>query len=157
MSTKSLWHSSRIIKASKRPLYERYMVTVASGSSSTSQKPYYVTSPIFYVNAAPHIGHLYSIVIADIFARWEKMRNPSRTVLYTTGTDEHGLKIQQAAKAQGLSPLQLSDLTSQRFRNLVKDAGLDYTSFIRTTEQRHAVAVHDIWVGTPDNTSGAID
>lgn len=96
------------------------------------QKPYYVTSPIFYVNAGllaisllflktksrivPHIGHLYSMVVADILARWEFLRNPFRDILYTTGTDEHGLKIQQAAKSQQMLPSELSDVTSQRFK-----------------------------------------
>lgn len=64
----------------------------------------------------PHIGHLYSTIIADILVRWETMRNPFRRVLYTTGTDEHGLKIQQAAKNAGKSPLELCDSMSQRFR-----------------------------------------
>lgn len=107
-----------------------------SSSLITPQKPYYVTSPIFYVNAglllclkyskilentdfmqpAPHIGHLYSLIVADIFARWQRLRNPSCDVLYTTGTDEHGLKIQQAAQAQRLLPKELCDLTSRRFQ-----------------------------------------
>ncbi|KAG9053155.1 methionyl-tRNA synthetase [Serendipita sp. 407] len=145
MSTKSLWPSSNILRPSQRALCRRKASNIASGVVYTSQKPYYVTSPIFYVNAAPHIGHLYSTVVADIFARWAKMRNPSRPILYTTGTDEHGLKIQQAAKSQGMSPLKLSDMTSQRFRDLAKDANLEYTSFIRTTERSHAAAVEDIW------------
>jgi methionyl-tRNA synthetase len=105
---------------------------VASSSAARFQKPYYVTSPIFYVNAglqrilstvynlsislAPHIGHLYSTVVADIFARWEKLRDPSRRVFFTTGTDEHGLKVQQAASTRDMTPLQLSDITSQQFR-----------------------------------------
>lgn len=107
----------------------------SSGASvvpKNGQKPFYVTSPIFYVNAGmrfnpslyhcqllyavPHIGHLYSTVIADIFARWERMRNPFRQILYTTGTDEHGLKVQRAAKDAGMSPLELCDTLSQSFK-----------------------------------------
>ena len=113
---------------------------------------------------APHIGHLYSMIIADIFARWEKLRSPSRPTLFTTGTDEHGLKIEQAASAQNMTPLQLSDITSQQFsvrsysctkgplaliqrpQNLAMSSGLNFTSFIRTTDPRHAKAVEDIWV-----------
>lgn len=68
------------------------------------------------VTIAPHIGHLYSIVVADIFARWERFRNPHRAVRYTTGTDEHGLKIQQVASGKALEPLYLCDSTSACFR-----------------------------------------
>lgn len=121
------------------------MVSKTSISATLTQKPYYVTSPIFYVNAAPHIGHLYSTVIADILARWQQIRNPTRPALYTTGTDEHGLKIQQAAKARGQSPRELCDSTSQFFRDLAAQSGIVSTSFIRTTEQSHRLAVESIW------------
>lgn len=144
----SVARSQLSLKCSKLALRvsgKRSIGQVASPLAATTQKPYYVTSPIFYVNAAPHIGHLYSMVVADIFARWEKLRNPSRITLFTTGTDEHGLKIQQAATSQNLSPLQLADATSERFRDLVAASGLASTSFIRTTNQDHAKAVEDIW------------
>jgi methionyl-tRNA synthetase len=77
-------------------------------------------------HVVPHIGHLYSTVIADILARWEMIRNPFRQVLYTTGTDEHGLKIQQAAKEAGISPLELCDSTSQRFKVCDLDLNHNY-------------------------------
>ncbi|PVG02304.1 hypothetical protein CPB86DRAFT_726266 [Serendipita vermifera] len=145
MLARRLSRSSLHITRSFRICDTRANSSITSDAQSKSQKPYYVTSPIFYVNAAPHIGHLYSMVIADILARWEIMKNPFRDVYYTTGTDEHGLKIQQAAKLEGIPPLQLADYTSERFRNLATAAGLVSTTFIRTTEERHAKSVEDIW------------
>ncbi|KAK7470396.1 methionyl-tRNA synthetase [Stygiomarasmius scandens] len=113
--------------------------------NSSSTKPWYVTTPIFYPNAAPHIGHLYSLVTADIFARYNRIKNPSRPVVFVTGTDEHGLKIQKAAKAQGLPPREFCDTISQQFRRLSKEADISYTRFIRTSEQAHYDAVQSIW------------
>lgn len=102
-------------------------------SSPTSKfKPFFVTTPIFYVNAcepfardrgprftiapAPHIGHLHSLLLTDILARYSRLRNPDRQVIFTTGTDEHGMKIQQAAKAKGLGEEEFCAEVSQRFR-----------------------------------------
>lgn len=92
---------------------------------STGAKPYYVTTPIFYVNAEPHIGHLHSGVIADVLRRYADMRAPAGTPpsLLTTGTDEHGMKMQRVAEAQGESPLAMCDRVSQRFK--VRSAGCD--------------------------------
>lgn len=109
-------------------------------SLSRQQKPYYVTTPIFYVNAcmfcqkqsnaaknpvgvatadlwsAPHLGHLHSLVLTDVLARFRRLREPERQVLFATGTDEHGLKIQKAAEAGGMSEQQFCDDVSQRFK-----------------------------------------
>ncbi|SAM05230.1 hypothetical protein [Absidia glauca] len=103
----------------------------------------YITSPIYYVNAVPHIGHLYSSVIADTLRRFYAMKGYDATL--TTGTDEHGLKIQQAAAKNNTTPLQLCDQVSQRFKDLCDKANIDYTTFMRTTEQRHAKAVSHLW------------
>ncbi|KAB5594508.1 Methionyl-tRNA synthetase [Ceratobasidium theobromae] len=81
--------------------------TKASVTTGWTLKPYFVTTPIFYPNADPHIGHLYSMVLADILARYSRLRHPLRQVAFSTGTDEHGLKIQQAAKENYLSPPEL--------------------------------------------------
>ncbi|XP_044522367.1 methionine--tRNA ligase, mitochondrial [Gracilinanus agilis] len=111
------------------------------------------TTPIFYVNAAPHIGHLYSALLADALARYRRLRaaTPPVTspaaplVRFSTGTDEHGLKIQQAATAAGLTPSELCDRVSAQFRALFQEAGISITDFLRTTEARHRRAVHYFW------------
>lgn len=81
-----------------------------------STRPYYITTPIFYPNSVPHIGHLHSLVIADIFARYQRVLNPSIPVIFLAGTDEHGLKIQKAAQAKALPASELCDQLSQQFR-----------------------------------------
>ncbi|KAL8293018.1 hypothetical protein RQP46_000712 [Phenoliferia psychrophenolica] len=106
----------------------------------------YITTPIFYVNADPHIGHLHSTLLADVYTRFSRLRNPtSPPPILCTGTDEHGLKIQRVAEAKGISPRALCDSVSERFRELAKDANVDYGVFIRTTEERHKVAVEHVW------------
>ncbi|KZO92529.1 hypothetical protein CALVIDRAFT_520038 [Calocera viscosa TUFC12733] len=109
------------------------------------QKPFYVTTPIYYVNAAPHIGHLYSSVIADVVARWSRLRNPELPVIFATGTDEFGQKVQLAAAAKEVEPQPFCDEVSQTFRNLADSANVSYTRFIRTTEQAHQDAVQHVW------------
>uniref|UniRef100_A0A452V5V1 Methionine--tRNA ligase, mitochondrial n=1 Tax=Ursus maritimus TaxID=29073 RepID=A0A452V5V1_URSMA len=103
----------------------------------------FFTTPIFYVNAAPHIGHLYS---ALALCRHRRLRVPSAAATrFSTGTDEHGLKIQQAAAAAGLAPTELCDRVSAQFRQLFREAGISSTDFIRTTETRHRIAVQHFW------------
>ncbi|XP_068926239.1 methionine--tRNA ligase, mitochondrial [Petaurus breviceps papuanus] len=111
------------------------------------------TTPIFYVNAAPHIGHLYSALLADALARYRRLwaaQSPgpgpaAPLVRFSTGTDEHGLKIQQAAAAAGLTPSELCDRVSAQFRALFQEAGVSVNDFLRTTEARHQRAVHHFW------------
>ncbi|XP_008144774.3 methionine--tRNA ligase, mitochondrial [Eptesicus fuscus] len=105
------------------------------------------TTPIFYVNAAPHIGHLYSALLADALCRHRRLRVPGAAAAtrFSTGTDEHGLKIQQAAAAAGLSPTELCDRVSAQFQRLFRDAGVSCTDFLRTTEARHRRAVQHFW------------
>ncbi|XP_034487769.1 methionine--tRNA ligase, mitochondrial isoform X2 [Drosophila innubila] len=111
---------------------------------------HYVTTPIFYVNAAPHIGHLYSAVIADAHCRYQRLRYPEKTVILCTGTDEHGTKIQQAeagnrAGSEAVHVSQYCDEISMRYRNVFQAAGILHDDFIRTTEQRHKQAVSHFW------------
>ncbi|XP_034116272.1 methionine--tRNA ligase, mitochondrial [Drosophila albomicans] len=106
---------------------------------------HYVTTPIFYVNAAPHIGHLYSAVIADAHCRYQRLRYPDRNVRLCTGTDEHGTKIQQAAAGHKIPVAQYCDEISARYRDVFKAAGIANDDFIRTTEQRHKEAVAHFW------------
>ena len=112
--------------------------------SSTSR--YLATTPIFYVNSVPHIGHLYTALLADTHARYTLLSEPSRTPhLLATGTDEHGMKVQQAAAARGLQPGRLCDEVSASFRAVFDRFGVAYTDYIRTTEARHARAVARVW------------
>ncbi|XP_006889129.1 PREDICTED: methionine--tRNA ligase, mitochondrial [Elephantulus edwardii] len=104
------------------------------------------TTPIFYVNAAPHIGHLYSALLADALCRYRRLWVPGAAATrFSTGTDEHGLKIQQAAAAARLAPAELCDRVSAQFQQLFRAAGVASTDFIRTTEPRHRLAVEHFW------------
>ncbi|HAM35276.1 MAG TPA: methionine--tRNA ligase [Elusimicrobia bacterium] len=104
-------------------------------------KKYYITTPLYYVNAAPHIGHAYTTVAADVLAR--HMRSKARTVHLLTGTDEHGLKIEEAAREAGLSPQAFADRISSQFRDLWKHLDIHFDDFIRTTEGRHESRVQE--------------
>ena len=104
---------------------------------------FYITTPIYYPSGQPHMGHAYSSIIADVFARFK--RNDNFKVFFLTGTDEHGLKIQNAAKKKNLDPLIYCDEISLVFKNLAKQLNLSNDDFIRTTEKRHYAAVNDLW------------
>ena len=104
---------------------------------------FYITTPIYYPSGDPHMGHAYSSIIADVFARF--MRNDNCKVFFLTGTDEHGLKIQKAAEKKGLDPLIYCDKISKIFRDLTKKLKLSNDDFIRTTEKRHHKSVYDLW------------
>ena len=104
---------------------------------------YFITTPIFYVNAKPHIGHLYSALIADVQSRYQKLKN--RPVFFATGTDEHGLKIQQAASKQNMKISDFCGKNSQEFKNTFQNFSIHFDDFIRTSEQRHVQTVQDFW------------
>jgi len=106
-------------------------------------KNFYITTPIYYPSAKPHMGHAYSSIIADFFARFKRI--DGFNVNFLTGTDEHGLKIQRAAEKEGLDPLKFCDEISKTFRNLSKILNLTNTDFIRTTEERHVKSVQNLW------------
>ncbi len=108
-----------------------------------------MTTPIYYVNDAPHIGHAYTTVHADVLARWRRLHGDD--VLFLTGTDEHGLKIQRAAEERGLTPLEWADTTSARFREAWALIDISNDDFIRTTEPRHRVAVQAFLQQVYDN------
>ena len=99
------------------------------------QERFYITTPIYYVNGVPHLGHAYTMVATDAFARWHKLMGDD--VFFLTGTDEHGLKVAQAAEEQGLSPIDWVDKVSQGFVEAWSKLGIDYDDFIRTTQKRH--------------------
>jgi len=104
---------------------------------------FYITTPIYYPSGEPHMGHAYSSIIADVFARFK--RNDNCKVFFLTGTDEHGLKIQNAAEKAGLDPLIYCDKISKVFRELTKKLNLSNDDFIRTTEKRHYDSVNNLW------------
>ncbi len=106
-------------------------------------KYFYITTPIYYPSAKPHMGHAYSSIIADFFARFKRI--DGFKVHFLTGTDEHGLKIQRAAEKKKVAPLKFCDEISQTFKDLSKILNLSNTDFIRTTENRHKVSVQYIW------------
>tara|TARA_Y100001970_G_scaffold158080_1_gene193374 strand:- start:4845 stop:6386 length:1542 start_codon:yes stop_codon:yes gene_type:complete len=106
-------------------------------------KNFYITTPIYYPSAKPHMGHAYSSIIADFFARFKKIDGFS--VFFLTGTDEHGLKIQRAAEKKGIDPQKFCDEISQTFRDLSNTLKLINTDFIRTTEERHKKSVKHLW------------
>lgn len=113
---------------------------------SNQTKPYYVTTPIFYVNASPHIGHLHSMVLADTLKNWASFISPNISGSFlTTGTDEHGLKVQQAADAAGKSPKPFVDQASEIFKQLAEAGEISYDRFIRTTDEDHIRASKEIW------------
>ncbi len=110
---------------------------------------FYVTTPIYYVNDVPHIGHAYTTVTADALARWHRLLGDE--VFFLTGTDEHGLKIQRAAEANGITPQEQADRTSERFREAWALLDIAYDDFIRTTEPRHHAAVQQLLTTARDN------
>ncbi len=109
----------------------------------TKAETYYVTTPIYYVNDAPHIGHAYTTLACDALARF--MRLDGRRVKFLTGTDEHGQKVEKAARAAGMEPKAFTDAVSQNFRDLARAMNFSNDDFIRTTEPRHVRACQALW------------
>ena len=109
----------------------------------SGQQKFYITTPIFYPNGAPHIGHAYTALATDTIARFERL--DGKDVFFLTGTDEHGLKMKQTAVAEGLTPQALADRNSQRFRDMMVALNVSQDDFIRTTEPRHHRSSEEIW------------
>jgi methionyl-tRNA synthetase len=108
-----------------------------------------VTTPIYYVNDVPHIGHAYTTISADALARWHRLLGDD--TFFLTGTDEHGLKVQRAAEANGLTPQEQADRTSQRFKETWELLNISNDDFIRTTEPRHHRATQQLMQAAYDN------
>ncbi len=108
----------------------------------SQKKTFYLTTPIYYVNDKPHIGHAYTTVAADIICRYKRMCGYD--VFFLTGTDEHGQKMEQSAAKQGMKPIELADKNNARFRELWKILNISNDDFIRTTQERHKKAVWEI-------------
>ena len=106
-------------------------------------KKFYITTPIYYPSAKPHMGHAYSSIIADFFARFKRI--DGFQVHFLTGTDEHGLKIQRSAEKNNIETMEFCNQISETFRSLSKTLNLTNTDFIRTTEDRHKKTVQYLW------------
>src|SRR6202050_2405925 len=106
-------------------------------------EPYYLTTPIYYVNDSPHVGHAYTTVACDALARF--MRLDGRDVFFLTGTDEHGQKVAKSARDAGIEPQEFCDRVSQNFRDMAKLMNISNDDFIRTTEPRHIRASQALW------------
>jgi methionyl-tRNA synthetase len=118
-------------------------------AAAGSSRRFYLTTPIYYVNDAPHIGHAYTTVIGDAVSRWHRLLGDE--TFFLTGTDEHGLKVQRAAEANGVTPREWADRTVERFRDAWKLLNISNDDFIRTTEPRHYAAVGEILQAVKDN------
>ncbi|MCB1002794.1 MAG: class I tRNA ligase family protein, partial [Acidimicrobiales bacterium] len=110
---------------------------------------FYMTTPIYYVNDAPHIGHAYTTLNGDAVTRWHRLLGDE--VMYLTGTDEHGLKVARAAEKNGLTPREQADRTSERFREAWAELDVANDDFIRTTEERHYRSVQQFLQTAYDN------
>jgi methionyl-tRNA synthetase len=104
---------------------------------------FYITTPIYYINAEPHLGHAYTTMVADLAARAHRLMGDE--VFFLTGTDEHGQKVERAAQKAGVGPRQLADRVAQQFRDLVPLLNISNDDFIRTTEPRHYAASQELW------------
>ncbi len=113
-----------------------------------SKNTFYITTPIYYVNDVPHIGHAYTTIIADAISRFKKLSG--NDVFFLTGTDEHGQKVEKAAKEKGLKPIELADKMVVRFKDLWKALNISYDSFIRTTQSVHEQSVQKIFLQLKD-------
>ena len=106
-------------------------------------EPFYVTTPIYYVNDKPHIGHAYSTVAADVLARYARLRG--RPTRFLTGTDEHGQKIEEKATSLGEAPQAFVDRMSPPFEEAFRELDCSFDDYIRTTEKRHEEKVQELW------------
>ncbi|MEW6088299.1 MAG: methionine--tRNA ligase [bacterium] len=107
-------------------------------------KKFYLTTPLYYVNDKPHIGHSYTNIAVDTFARYQRLKG--KRVFFLTGTDEHGKKVEDAARERNLTGQELADQMVVRFRDLWKRLNISYDEFIRTTEKRHKLAVEAVFI-----------
>ena len=114
-----------------------------------ADKTFYITTPIYYVNDVPHIGHAYTSLACDVLARFKRL--DGYDVRFLTGTDEHGQKVEKAAAAAGMKPLEFCDKVSGSFRDLAKLMKYSNDDFIRTTEERHKIACQALWKKLEDN------
>ena len=104
---------------------------------------FYITTPIYYVNDKPHIGHAYTTLACDVLARFKRLHGYD--VKFLTGTDEHGQKVEDAANKAGVAPQEFTDKVSQNFKDLARDMNFSHDEFIRTTSERHKQTCQKLW------------
>jgi methionyl-tRNA synthetase len=121
---------------------KRTLLNNQYGDSVNMPKSFYITTPIYYVNASPHIGHAYTTIVADVLARYHRMIGED--TFFVTGTDEHGDKIAEAAQKAGITPKEYADRISDQFRNLWPELSVTNDYFIRTTDTNHIETVRNI-------------
>jgi methionyl-tRNA synthetase len=119
------------------------------------KKKFYITTPIYYVNDSPHIGHAYTTILADVLSRFH--RGAEDEVFFLTGLDEHGQKVKQAAEKNGLTPQAHVDSLAPRFINLWEKLNIKYDDFVRTTQDRHKNIVQAVLQKVHDNGDIYID
>lgn len=117
--------------------------TYSTLNSMSQKKTFYVTTPIYYVNDVPHIGHAYTTIAADCIARYKRLKGYD--VFFLTGTDEHGQKVEKAAQQAKVKPIELANNVVTRFKDLWNRLNISNDDFIRTTEARHKKAVENLW------------
>ena len=133
----------RSLAAARRPSLLRAASSPADAAAPAATDPLYVTTPIYYVNDDPHIGHAYTSVACDALARFARLEG--RPTRFVTGTDEHGQKVQASAEARGVAPFEFATSVSARFRELADAYDVSYDRFIRTTDDDHKRAVAALW------------
>jgi len=111
--------------------------------NKNTKKDVLITTPIFYVNSQPHIGHLYTAILASAIKEANIIQN--KNAYLSTGTDEHGLKVQQKAKENNINTKEFCDLNSNKFRELFDKAKINYNYYIRTTDERHINFAKSFW------------
>ena len=104
---------------------------------------FYITTPIYYVNDIPHIGHAYTTLACDVIARFKRL--DGYNVKFLTGTDEHGQKVEKSAKIAKINPQEFTNNVSQNFRDLTEQMNFSNDDFVRTTEDRHKLACKNLW------------
>lgn len=122
----------------------RSLIRDRSNPPMRDTSPFYITTAISYPNGKPHIGHAYELIATDAMARYQRL--DGREVFFLTGTDEHGQKMQQTARKEGVTPQELADRNSAEFQKMAVALNASNDDFIRTTEQRHHQASQDIWI-----------
>lgn len=141
------------IAAHKQPAHNKFSYRWSANALDTAsvrdKSPFFISTPIYYVNGQPHLGHAYTSVVSDVIARFQ--RADGREVYFLTGTDEHGQKVEQSALAAGKTPIEFADEVSTQFRHLVQVLDCSHDDFIRTTEVRHKAAVEKLWEKLTEN------
>jgi methionyl-tRNA synthetase len=143
-----IWGTRFSIAASSAFGQAKYFMSRFSNPMQPATEAFYITTPIYYVNARPHLGHAYSTIVCDVVAR--KKRSEGIATWFLTGTDEHGQKIERSAEKAGKSPAEFAATISKEFRSLWDRMGLTYDDFIRTTEPRHKRGVQKLFSALKD-------